>query len=71
MTPQQRLQHAMKELDAAKTPEQRFYALNDVAEESFIVGKIEDARKYAQELMTLLPQFRGNWNYGNAMQDVA
>ena len=70
MTPQQRLQRAMKGLIAAKTPEERFYALNDAAKESFVVGKIEDAQKYAQELMALLPQFRGNWNYGNAVQDA-
>ena len=70
VTPQQRLQRAMTELSAAKTPEERFYALNDAAKDSFVVGQIEDAQKYAQELMTLLPQFQGNWNYGNAVQDA-
>jgi hypothetical protein len=70
VTPQQRFQRAMKKLAEAGTPEKRFYALNDAAKESFVVGKIEDAQKYAQELMTLLPQFRGNWNYGNAVQDA-
>src|SRR6266566_2651691 len=70
VTPQQRLQRAMKELNAATTPEKKFYALNDAAKESFVVGKTEDAQKYAQELMTLLPQFQGNWNYGNAVQDA-
>ena len=60
----------MKELDAAKTPENRFYALNDAAKESFVAGKTDDAQKYAQELMSLLPQFQGNWNYGNAVQDA-
>ena len=70
VNPQQRLHRAMKELDAAKTPEKRFYALNDAAKESFVVGKIEDAQKYARELMTLLPQFQGNWNHGNAVQDA-
>ncbi|HEV2716016.1 MAG TPA: hypothetical protein VGU64_12190 [Terriglobales bacterium] len=70
MTPQQRLQRAMEKLAAAKTPEERFYALNDAAKENFVVGKIEDAQKYAQEMMTLLPQFQGNWNYGNAVQDA-
>ncbi len=70
VTPQQRHQLAIKELDAAKTPEEKFYALNDAAKESFVVGKIEDAQKYANELQTLLPQFQGNWNYGNAVQDA-
>ena len=69
-TPQQRLDRATKKLAGAETQEQRFYALNDAAKESFVVGKIEDARKYAQELMALLPKFQGNWNYGNAVQDA-
>ncbi len=70
MTPQQRLDRAIKKLAEAKTQEEKFYALNDAAKESFVAGKSEDARKYAQELMTLLPQFQGNWNYGNAVQDA-
>ncbi len=69
-TAQQSLDRAAKELAAAKTPEERFYALNSAAKESFNAGKVEDARRYAQELMTLLPNFQGNWNYGNAVQDA-
>lgn len=30
---------------------------------------MEDADKYARELLTLAPTFQGNWNYGNAIQD--
>jgi len=70
VTSQGSLADATNELAKAKTPEERFYALNDVAKESFTVGKVEDARKYAQELMTLLPKYRSNWNYGNAVQDA-
>jgi len=70
VTPEQRHQRALKKLDTTKTPEDRFYALSDAAKESFVVGRIEDAQKYAQELMTLLPQFQGNWNYGNAVQNA-
>jgi hypothetical protein len=69
-SPQQRLDRATKKLAGAETQEQRFYALNEAAKESFVVGKTEDARKYAQELMALLPKFQGNWNYGNAVQDA-
>jgi predicted Zn-dependent protease len=54
----------------AKTPQKRFYALNDAAKQSFVVGNAEDARKYAQELMALLPKSPGDWNYGNAVQDA-
>ena len=64
-----RLQRAMKELAAAKTPEERYYALNHVAKESFAVGNIREARKCGEELLALLPQLQGNSNYGNAVQD--
>jgi hypothetical protein len=57
-------------LAEAKTPEARFYALNDIAKESFNEGKLADAKKYADELITLLPQYQKNWNYGNAVQDA-
>jgi hypothetical protein len=43
--------------------------LDDAAKESFEVGKIEDARKYATELLALAQKFQGDWNYGNAIQD--
>jgi hypothetical protein len=67
---QQRLDSATKKLANAKSQEERFYALNDAAKESFVVGRIDDARRHAQELMTLLPNFQGNWNFGNAVQDA-
>lgn len=69
LSPQERLDRAMSELAEAKSPEERFYALNDAAKESFVAGRTEDARKYAKEILALLPQFKGNWNYGNAVQD--
>ena len=68
-TSQTRLDKANKELAVASTDENRFYALDDAAKESFEVGKIEDARKYATELLALAQKFQGDWNYGNAIQD--
>jgi len=68
-SPQGRLDKATKELATAPSGEKRFYALDDAAKQSFEVGKIEDARKYAKELLTMAPQFQGDWNYGNAIQD--
>jgi hypothetical protein len=65
-----RLQMAMDKLAAANSPESRFYALGEAAKQSFAAGKVEDARKYAQELMTLLPSFRQNPEYGNAAHDA-
>ena len=64
------LAKAMDELAKAKTPEERFYALNDAAKESFVAGNFDDAKKYADELMALFPKFKGDWNYGNAIQDA-
>jgi hypothetical protein len=68
-TPQGKLDEATKDLAAATTDENRFYALGSAAKESFNVGKIEDARKYATELLALAPSFQRNWNYGNAIQN--
>jgi tetratricopeptide (TPR) repeat protein len=68
-TPQGRLDRAIKELATAPTERNRFYALDDAAKQSFEVGKIEDAREYATELLTLAQKFKGDWNYGNAVQD--
>jgi len=68
-TPQGRLDKATKELVTASSDENRFHALDDMAKESFNVGKIQDAENYAKQLLTLAPKFQSNWNYGNAIQD--
>jgi hypothetical protein len=70
VTPQGRLDSASEKLAKAKTDQERFYALNDAAKQSFVVGKTEDARSYASNLLALLPQFPNDWNYGNAVQDA-
>jgi len=44
--------------------------LGEAAKQSFAAGKVEDARKYAQELLTLLPSFRQDQEYGNAVHDA-
>jgi RNA polymerase sigma factor (sigma-70 family) len=66
----QNYKRAMNDLKMAKTEEKRFYALDEAAKESFVAGKIEEARNYAQELMALTPKYKGDWNYGNAIQDA-
>ena len=66
----QNYKRAMIDLKTAKTGEKRFYALDGASKESFVAGNIEEARNYAQELMTLLPKYKGDWNYGNAIQDA-
>jgi hypothetical protein len=69
-SPKQRLRLALSKLAEADAPEKRFYALGAAAKESFAAGKIEDAQKYAQELMTLLPSFQASRDYGNAISDA-
>lgn len=69
VTPNQRLNDATKRMAKAKTDAEKFYAMNDAAKQSFVTGKTEDARKYATELLAMLPKFKGDWNYGNAVQD--
>jgi uncharacterized membrane protein YeaQ/YmgE (transglycosylase-associated protein family) len=68
-TPQGRLDMATKKLAEASNDEDRFYALDDAAKESFNAGKIDDANNCAKGLLKLAPGFQGNWNYGNAIQD--
>lgn len=60
---------AMAELKAAKDGDERFYALDDAAKESFRQNREADARSFAEELERLAPKYKGNWNYGNAVQD--
>jgi len=69
-SPKQRLQLALGMLAAANSPEARFNALGAAAKESVAAGKFEDAQKYAQELMTLLPSFTRSRDYGGAMSDA-
>ena len=65
-----RLEHVAKKLAEAKSPEERFYALGDMAKESFIAGRTNDALNYAKELATMTPKYVRDWNYGNAIQDA-
>ena len=51
------------------SPEERFYALGELAKRSFNAGNVPQARKHAEELAKAAPQYVGNWNYGNAIQD--
>jgi hypothetical protein len=68
-TPRERLDYAVQRLSRPGTDEERFYALNTAAKGSLVFGNPDDARRYAEELSALTPRFKGNWNYGNAIQD--
>ena len=62
-------ERGVSQLKKAKNDEERFYALSDAAKEAFSEGNYSDAQEYANELAKLTPRFKGNWNYGNAIQD--
>lgn len=49
---------------------ERFWALGHAAKNAFNAGEKTDAKKYAEELARLAPQFKTDWNYGNAIQDA-
>lgn len=51
------------------TPEgdKRFYMLSDLAKQAFEAGDFNKASEYATELLKKTPQYRSDWNYGNAI----
>jgi hypothetical protein len=48
-------------------PEERFYALGGLAQEAFDLGNPDQARIFAHQLLQEAPQYRNDWNYGNAV----
>lgn len=61
---------AEEELSDAKSEEERFDALGSAAKEMFNSGKYSEAKRYAEELASMATRYRGDWNYGNAIQDA-
>lgn len=47
--------------------EKRFYMLSDLAKQAFEAGDTDKASEYAAELLNKAPQYRSDWNYGNAV----
>ena len=68
-TPQAKPNSAVQKLAETKTPKKRFYALREAAKQSFKDGNVENARKYADELLATAAKFPSDWNYGNAIHD--
>ena len=64
-----RYAQAQQRLETAQTPKERFYALTKVAKAAVELGKLEEAEVLAQELLSMAPGFRTDWNYGNAIHD--
>ena len=62
---------AMEKLASAKTEVGRYAALGSAAKSDFIFGKIEDARNYANELLSLDEKFKSEpWRDGSAVYDA-
>ena len=61
---------AQGDLNAAENETERFYALNHAAKIAWRKGEIEKARALATEMEGLLPKYKNDWNYGNAVQDT-
>lgn len=56
-------------LQSAQGTEERFYALRDAAKMAVNAGEYGKAQAYATELLRAAPEYRTNWNYGNAIHD--
>ncbi|MEO7253904.1 MAG: hypothetical protein ABIZ64_06640, partial [Casimicrobium sp.] len=62
-----RYDKAIKALDACTDELIRYYALGDAAMWSVDVGKLDDAERYAKELLALNEKMGRDWNNGNAI----
>ena len=69
VTPEGRLNQSLERRATAETEQELVDALDEAAKESFVLGKTQEARNYATNLLALLPRFANDWNYGNAVQD--
>jgi hypothetical protein len=63
------LRLAQASLSTSKVPYDRFLALTHAQLPAVECGKQELAEAYAREALQLAPQFRQDWNYGNAIHN--
>jgi hypothetical protein len=64
-----RLEEYRQRLADAQSDQQRFYPLNDIAKLSFELGDHGTAERFAREALAVAPDYRDDWNYGNAIHD--
>jgi tetratricopeptide (TPR) repeat protein len=62
------LRLALSTLAAARTEQDRYYALGRAAKECFVAGRVQEARAHAEELMALIPKYPAY--QGDAVQDA-
>ncbi len=58
---------ALQQLGAASTELERFYELGPAAMAAYESGNYLDAKRFAEELKRLTPNYQNDWNYGNAI----
>lgn len=57
------------EKSLSSDPHQRFFQLGSLAKAAYDAGDYDEAGRSADELLRLAPQYRGSWNYGNAIYE--
>ncbi len=67
LDPRNRLGEAMAELNQAHNEYDRWVALTDVCLLEVDAGSRADARKHAEEVLSLAANYQSDWNYGNAI----
>lgn len=65
----ERYTKAANKLETAATDQARFYPLTVLAKGALYFGATNEARAYAGRLLAMAPQFKEDWNYGNAIHD--
>lgn len=58
------------DLSVATNEVERFYALGPAAKNALRDGKVKKAEALATELARLIPKYKHDWNYGNAIADA-
>ena len=58
------------DLSVATNEIERFYALGNAARNALKEGKVKEAKALAKELARVTPEYRDNWNYGNAVANA-
>ena len=58
---------SLAKLEAAASDEEQYYALPRGAFAAFNLGQFDDAKRCAEQALTLADNFKDNWNFGNAV----
>jgi len=56
-------------VESGASAQERFYVLPTAAKAAYELGQYDKAAEYANEALSLAPDFPDDWNYGHAMHD--